>query len=129
MPEQWVSWDPLAHIHGGYYIDNLVDGLTELALEFEILGGESEQNIRLLFEEPVFFYRICDELSRSKTIATLCAQHLRGVEKGSVFKVSNSLLLRELALPEKSSVTHFGIIEVNWVIDIVATVDPKIEWL
>lgn len=126
--EQWVIWEPLADILGVVYLNILSDADQEFKVGLTVAGdGNRRQQLQLLFKRTVLFYQYSDETTRLLTLGSL--EEIR-----PVFKVVNSTLINSLSNDAGeckflADAVHFSILEIDSMIDIVATCEPQIIWI
>ena len=132
MAEQWTRWEPTQGLSAKYYIDNISNDIKE----FNILLSESKnENIKILisFDHSVDAYRSTYESFRQKTLAFLDEEYgTQFYSDWTFFKVSNSTYLKWLSeqsygITNSISPTHFVIYAMNFVLDIAATYEPKVQ--
>ena len=131
--EQWIKWEPITGLSPKYYIESISDNRNG----FTILLSEADykNTVKVTFETLVLSYRNTNESFRLSTIdfiydnygAAFCGQW-------TFFKVVNSayvLWLSEQSYTIAESVPpiHFSFLAVDSIIDVVATCEPKVEFI
>ncbi len=130
--EQWIRWEPARGLSSKYSIESTIFDDNGLKI---ILCDELDQTkkISLVFDGIIGSYKLTDETYKIETWAFLDKQYgANFYSKWTFFKVSNSSYLRMLSeessgIADSRNLIHFVIIEVNVVLEIVASYEPKVE--
>ena len=129
--EIWTHWKPIEGLSTRYYVESIEFSDEDFKV---ILSEEDNQNktVTILFENSVFTYRHTDETFRSNLIFILYETHGEDfLSKGRFFKVLNSEYLNWLSCQSVTNsntldLTHFSIITLDAVVDIIAGYEPKV---
>lgn len=133
MREQWV---PVIYkaLTRHNYVESLIYG--NKSLRITLFDHEDEKKrIIISFADTVLLYRSTNEsyaferidvMMKAKEDTTLYAEN-------TIFNVINSGYVKELSLfshtiAKNSSLLHFALIPIDWVIDVIATKEPLVEY-
>ena len=132
MTEKWSRWEPITNLARKYYIDSVSEDRTG----FKIVLSSSEnenQKIKIVFKNSVEAYKKTDETLRHRIVCELSDNY--GDEfyvNWTFFKVTNSNYLAWLSeqsytISDTRHLTHFTILAVDSILDIVNVEEPQIE--
>jgi len=132
MIEQWMKCESKIELSGKYYVDSICDAKDGLVITVSDSIHE-ELKMRIVFKDSVHAYRSTNESYRQKILSELEDKY--GTEfytDWTMFKVGNSEYLKWLSeqsfeISESESLTHFSIIAVDSIVDIIATYEPTLE--
>lgn len=134
MQEQWVHWEPASGLSPKYCIESILDNLEAFKI---VLCDEhdSRKKIYMIFKGFVGSYKWTDETFKLGTISFLNKQYGMKFYSGwTFFKVINSKYMQLISeescsISDSRNLMHFVIIESNSILDIIASSDPKIEFV
>lgn len=131
LNETWTHWKPLEHLASTYYVDSIIStGKTFKVNLYE--EDDKDKKVTILFENSVFTYRYTYELFRTYLIFTLDGLYGKKFwADWRFFKVLNSEYLNWLSSQSVTNsntldLTHFSIITLDAVVDIIAGYEPKV---
>ena len=134
MEEYLIGWKPLANIPLPLYGEEIQNSKESLNLRFGLSNNHTKK-LKLVFNNAdVVFYRYTNEsFWLCPDISNIDAQG-ESILKSGFLIVENSNLVQSLLEEHISSTMlkkyiHFMIIESDSYVEIVATKEPKIEWL
>jgi hypothetical protein len=130
----WARWTPIPKLSEKYYIDAINDTAEGLKI---ILSEEKNEkkNLQIVFDSSVHSCMNTNETFRLKAIYTLREKYnSEFYTTWTFFKVTNSRYVKwvgeqSLGIVELESLTHFSIVSVDSVVDIVAAYEPKVEFI
>ena len=134
MSEKWAKWEPVSGLAEKYDIDSIIDDIESFRMLLAT-GDESKKKVRVIFEESVDAYRRSDEALRVDLIGDLRQQYGGNFYgKWTFFKVENSTYLRWISeqsctIADSLPYMHFAFIAGNFVVDVIAFYEPKVEFL
>ncbi len=133
MIGKWTRWDPLDELNCEYCITSIKDDINGLEIIFTHIE-EKKSDAKIIFHSgSVESYRVCDEHCRLELLRKLKEKY--GGEfyaKWNYFKVVDSEYLKWLSkesdtITDYLEVQHYVLMDQDIVLDVVATVEPKIE--
>lgn len=134
LDEKWTHWQPIEALSKRYYLESITDDDEGLSLLF-IEEKNQSNKLRLLFGYSADAYRKTYETYRSKLIHEVDEKY-GGDFYGNrtFFKIENSSYVKWLSetsynISDSHNFMHFAFFTDNFVIDVLALRDPKIEFL
>lgn len=114
-----------------YYIDSINDTINGLCILLSEVNDASLR-VKVLFEHSVHAYRSTDESYRSNTINYL--QDSYGVNfyrERTFFEITDSEYIQWLSkqsqgISDLEQISHYSILAVNSIVDVIAAYEPKI---
>ncbi len=131
--EQWIKWEPINGLSCKYQIDSVSDTIDGF---FIVLSSTTnEKKIKITFEGYLLSYRKTDESFRQSTV-TFLEEHYKTkfYAEWTFFKVINSTYLQWLSeesygFSDSVPPIHFSFIDDDSILDVVATYEPKVEFI
>lgn len=132
MNEEWIQWLPVDGLAKKYFADEILDGMDG----FKIMltdPAEEDKKVNIIFEDSVRAYRSTDESLRQETIRFIDNKYgTRFYAECTFFKVRNSEYIKWIekqsyGVFDTEKLTHFSIIAMDSIIDVIATYEPRIE--
>lgn len=137
MQEKWYRWEPANNLSKNYYIKSITDSVED---KFKIILSDAENSnkkILISFAHGVDAYRCTNESFTFLTIDSL--EKTYGTDfysNWAFFKVEDSEYLKWISKQSygvydgsKFPFTHFCILGVDAVVDIINTYEPTITFL
>ena len=132
MQEKWIRWEPTNNLSKKYYVESISEDIKD---KYKILLTNAENNKnKILISWPIGVdaHRSTDESYTLATINFLDNQY--GPEfyaNWTFFKIENSNYLKWLSdqsygISDDCNLTHFCILAVDSMIDIINNYDPTI---
>ena len=132
LNQTWIQWKPSEDLAPKYYIDSILDDLGSFEV---ILSCTEDRSIKIKIHfEDAYSYRGTNKNFRKKLINLLDEKYgPEFVKECSFFKVTNSDYLdwfREESCGWCYDIAmHFSIVAENYVLDIIASYEPKVSSL
>lgn len=131
MTEQLTKWKPIQGLSARYYIESISDTINELQiLLFD--DNDEEKKVLVSFKNSIISYESTYESFRSKLISDLDDQYgTKFYGTWTFFKVTNSSYLQWVSKHSYDTtkslfLTHFCIIGLESIVDIIATDEPQV---
>lgn len=132
MQEQWERWTPAEGLAEDYHLEAMQSDLKELI----ICLATTKQLVKVIFKNSVVAYNTTEEHFRLTTFGYLDDHYEdRFYSHWSFFKVTHSLYINwlaeeaEISPEELNNLMHFSIFTYDYIVDIVATREPEIEFI
>jgi hypothetical protein len=131
MQEEWIRWKPIEGLAEKYDIDYILDGTSGLIIRLYDDKNPTKK-IDVIFEQYADSYRHTKESFRSKLIHSLDDKYGNSFyAKGTFFKVTGSEYIKWLSeasstYSEMFPLTHFSILGVDSVVDVIARYEPTV---
>lgn len=130
--EQWTRWIPCEGLEGNdYYMNAVID--KKPIFQTKLLDTDNKKSIVATFEKySVKTYRSAEETYTYKTLDEIHDRYGKEFYVGwSLFKVANSRYIAQLVedgfLEENVSLQHYAFFAVDFLVEVIATSDPKVE--
>lgn len=132
MNEQLVQWKPIKGLSKKYYVESISDS-TE---GFKIIlfdSSDRRKKVHVIFEDSVESYKSTDESLKWRDLHELHKQYGRNfITEWTFFKVINSNYVKLLSdqtygTLKPEYLTHFILLAVDSVVDIINPIEPKVE--
>ncbi len=132
MQEQWIRWEPVKGLSRKYYVESISDSIEG----FKIIlfdSSDRRKKVHVIFEDSVDSYRSIDESLKFRDTYELHQQYgSKFSTEWTFFKVINSSYVKWLSeqtygTVEPEYLTHFVLLAVDSMVDIINPVEPKIE--
>ena len=127
IEEKWILWHPTNNLSSRIYIDSISNKIDEFKI---ILSDNRYKKVaQITLDHSPHAYRNIDESFR---LSTFC--HLNKKSAWTFFKVENSKYISWLSKksnkePTIFALTHFAIVAVDSIVDIIDHCEPKVEFL
>lgn len=136
MREEWMQWKPTEGLSTKYYIDSVVDMVSNFKIVLSNAKLE-EEKVEIIFCDGVDAYTQVNESFRQKLLHELYKKSDRDSGENGVwtfFKVKNSEYIRWLSeqsygWSESRDFIHFSFITVDAVLDVITTYEPEIKMI
>lgn len=132
MKEHWIRWEPAKHLAQKYYFKSIIDQIDNFQVILFDAKNENKKVI-LQFHGNVGAYRSTIETFTYSTITKLDAEYGTSFYGDwTFFKVQSSDYLKWLSaqscgISDDRKLTHFCILTVDCIIDIIASQEPDIK--
>jgi hypothetical protein len=133
MEDIWERWEPVSEVSQKYYVDTIIDNIEGLKIVLSDSINE-ESKIVIFFNNSVHAYRSTDESYRQKMLNDIDKKYgTKFYSEWTLFKVTNSEYLKWISnqsfgIAKSENLTHFIIVAIDSIIDIIAAYEPKIEY-
>lgn len=122
MSDIWKCWEPKKKLKNKYYVDSIKD---EESFMMELSNEDETEKILLKWDGCVVSYTCSEESARS------ILYDKQELTKWTFFKVENSSYLKwieeqSLGIEQRNKLTHYCIIGINSVVDIIASYEPEV---
>lgn len=132
MNEQWIKWEPIKGLSANYYVDSISDNMKGFKIVLSEAKNE-ENKVHIIFKDSIYAYRSTEEGFRLEMLYSLKAKYgAKFYSEWSFFKINDSIYLKWLSeqsygITDRLNPIHFCIFTMNFILDIVATYEPKVE--
>lgn len=130
--ENWIKWQPKGM--GGLYAYFTIPEHDENGINFIVQCAEGA--VKISFDGNIPFYVFSDEGLRTASYAPVQQQHndRHYFNKWFLYKIENSDLLKWIGLESCGFIAgryekHFCIVTEDDVVDILSSVDPRLEFI
>ena len=133
MQEQWIAiiYKELTRHN---YVESFIYENKNLRITL-VNHDDEKKRIIISFNDTVLLYRSTNESYAFGRIDAMMKEKegAPSYKDNTVFKITNSEYIKELslyshAITKDSSLLHFVLIPTDWVIDIIATQEPVVEY-
>jgi protein associated with RNAse G/E len=123
--EKYHTWNPIKELPQQFYLNRLYHGDGLLKLLFNDLNSNKENQLSIIFKNCLS-YRVTQESGRSKS--------LDNPTLGQFNKSTNSQFIswfrdEGLGIYDEISLTHYAIVNLDNIIDVICIEEPFVEWL
>jgi hypothetical protein len=132
MQENWTQWKPIEDLINNYYIESISDSIDDGVKILLFDAQNKKRKVLISFPNSVDSYRITDESFTYLTIDFLAERYgAKFFHDCAFFKIQDSKYLQWISqqsygISEKLNFTHFCIIAIDSIIDVIANYEPTV---
>lgn len=131
--EKWIKWEPIQGIIPGFYEECVGDCKEGFIIILRSTKTNDKKDLRVRWSHFVVSYTVTNETYMDTIFSDL---RLRDVtyKGGTLFKIENSDYLKRLSyssgtLTDYMDLTHFVIVTIDSIIEVVADYEPEVEFI